>query len=90
MPRSHPPPLAPRNAARSSTTEGAARSVQPTTAAISSLSSASARNSGVSSGTQTVCTSTVALTPARSASGARSATPKSRRIGAIRSPVIQG
>lgn len=72
-----------------SATAGLVRSVQPTTPATSGSASASASISGVSAATVTVCTSTVAVTPAARASGRRSSREKLRRIGAIRSPVIQ-
>ncbi|MEO6084239.1 MAG: hypothetical protein ABIQ18_14160 [Umezawaea sp.] len=72
-----------------SATSGAVRSVHPTTAPTRSDSSATARNSGVSSATVMVCTSTVRATPAASASGARSATPKFLRSAPSGGSVIQ-
>jgi hypothetical protein len=66
------------------------RSVQPTTPAASESAAASASISGVSAETSTVCTITVASTPAASALGRRSASEKLRRMGAISVPLIQG
>ncbi len=49
------------------------RSTQPTTPATRSLEAASESSSGVSPGSITVWTTTVAVTPAASASGRKSA-----------------
>ena len=72
----------------SSAIAGLVRSVQPTTPATSGSAAAMASISGVSAATVTVCTSTVAVTPADCALGRRSSMPKLRRIGAIGGPAI--
>jgi hypothetical protein len=61
---------------------GAVRSAQPTTPATRPGPWASASSSGVSQGSATVCTTTVAVTPLAAASGARSAGAKFRSSGA--------
>jgi hypothetical protein len=68
---------------------GAVRSVQPTTPAIRSLEAASASSSGVSPGTVTVCTTTLAATPFAAATDWYSPGGKSRRSGASAGPAIQ-